>query len=99
MTGISSENGSDVGELPSPQLKDVLRGWYACYEAHRSHFRLNLGNCLALDTRTRKRARYYGNRIARFTTVDPVSTLAENVPDPQRWNRYAYERNNPLKFF
>ena len=25
-------------------------------------------------------------------------TLAENLADPQRWNRYAYVRNNPLRF-
>jgi RHS repeat-associated protein len=43
-------------------------------------------------------ARYYGSRIARFTTVDPVYTWQENILDPQRWNRYAYGRNNPLRF-
>ena len=25
-------------------------------------------------------------------------TLNENIVDPQRWNRYAYVRNNPLRF-
>ena len=43
-------------------------------------------------------ARYYGSKIGRFTTVDPVYTWRENVVDPQRWNRYAYGRNNPLRF-
>lgn len=43
-------------------------------------------------------ARYYGSRIARFTTVDPVYTIQENLVDPQQWNRYAYGRNNPLRF-
>jgi RHS repeat-associated protein len=43
-------------------------------------------------------ARYYGARTARFTTVDPVYTWRENLVDPQRWNRYAYVRNNPLRF-
>ncbi len=46
---------------------------------------------------------YFGARscradIARFTTVDPAMTVAENLVDPQRWNRYAYVRNNPLKY-
>jgi hypothetical protein len=36
--------------------------------------------------------------VGRFTTVDPVVTLAENLADPQRWNRYAYVRNNPLRY-
>jgi RHS repeat-associated protein len=42
-------------------------------------------------------ARYYASRAGRFTTVDPVITLEENLVDPQRWNRYAYVRNNPLR--
>jgi len=43
-------------------------------------------------------ARYYGAEIGRFTTVDPVYTWRENLVDPQRWNRYAYVRNNPLRY-
>ena len=43
-------------------------------------------------------ARYYGSKIGRFTTVDPVYTWRENLVDPQRWNRYAYARNNPLRY-
>jgi RHS repeat-associated protein len=43
-------------------------------------------------------ARYYGSKIGRFTTVDPVYTWNENLLDPQRWNRYAYARNNPLRY-
>jgi RHS repeat-associated protein len=43
-------------------------------------------------------ARYYGARIARFTTVDPIYTWRDNLLDPQRWNRYAYSLNNPLRY-
>jgi len=43
-------------------------------------------------------ARYYGSRIGRFTTTDPVYNWNENLVDPQRWNRYAYGRNNPLRY-
>ena len=25
-------------------------------------------------------------------------TIDKNLVDPQRWNRYAYARNNPLKY-
>jgi RHS repeat-associated protein len=42
--------------------------------------------------------RYYAPKLARFTTIDPVHTWEENLADPQRWNRYAYTRNNPLAF-
>ncbi len=43
-------------------------------------------------------ARYYESQLARFTTIDPALTFAENRVDPQRWNRYAYVRNNPLRY-
>lgn len=43
-------------------------------------------------------ARYCRADVGRFTTVDPVYTWSENLADPQRWNRYAYVRNNPLKY-
>ena len=43
-------------------------------------------------------ARYYGSKIGRFTTIDPVYTWRENLDDAQRWNRYAYVRNNPLRY-
>jgi RHS repeat-associated protein len=43
-------------------------------------------------------ARYYRADLGRFTTVDPVYTWQENLTDPQRWNRYAYVRNNPLRY-
>ena len=43
-------------------------------------------------------ARYYGSKVGRFTTTDPVYTWKENLVDPQRWNRYAYARNNPLRY-
>jgi len=43
-------------------------------------------------------ARYYRPQVGRFTTIDPAMTLDENLVDPQRWNRYAYVLNNPLKY-
>ena len=42
-------------------------------------------------------ARYYRNTWGRFTTVDPI-IVAAAMTDPQQWNRYAYARNNPLKW-
>ena len=30
--------------------------------------------------------------------IDPAMTLKENLEDPQRWNRYTYVRNNPLRY-
>jgi RHS repeat-associated protein len=43
-------------------------------------------------------ARYLRADLGRFTTVDPAMTIKDNLVDPQRWNRYAYVTNNPLKF-
>jgi len=42
-------------------------------------------------------ARYYANGSGRFTTVDPAPDPLR-FADPQRWNRYTYVRNNPLRF-
>jgi RHS repeat-associated protein len=43
-------------------------------------------------------ARYYGSKIGRFTTTDPVVDQKAVMVDPQLWNRYAYGRNNPLRY-
>ena len=43
-------------------------------------------------------ARYYGSKIGRFTTVDPKVNLKASILNPQRWNRYAYGLNSPLRF-
>jgi RHS repeat-associated protein len=43
-------------------------------------------------------ARYYAQQAGRFTSIDPVHAWRENLVDPQRWNRYAYGRNNPLRY-
>lgn len=40
-------------------------------------------------------ARYYGSNIGRFMSPDPGPYVKH---DPQTWNRYAYTRNNPLKY-
>jgi RHS repeat-associated protein len=40
-------------------------------------------------------ARYYDPHIHRFTQPD---TLLPDVYDPQQLNRYAYARNNPIKY-
>jgi RHS repeat-associated protein len=43
-------------------------------------------------------ARYLRATAGRFSTVDPAMTVRDNLPDPQRWNRYAYVRANPLRY-
>jgi len=42
-------------------------------------------------------ARSYASSAGRFTSVDPVLNSTA-VFNPQRWNRYAYAGNNPLRF-
>ncbi len=42
-------------------------------------------------------ARYYSAPVGRFTSPDPYMPSAD-VKDPQSWNRYAYARNNPLRY-
>ena len=42
-------------------------------------------------------ARYLSAGIGRFTTVDTKVDLEQNAANPQRWNRYAYVTNSPLR--
>jgi RHS repeat-associated protein len=41
-------------------------------------------------------ARYYSNLQGRFTSIDPLSSLA--IRNPQSWNRYSYVLNSPLAY-
>jgi RHS repeat-associated protein len=41
-------------------------------------------------------ARYYTATLGRFLSVDPIVPSAA-TRQPQRWNRYAYVANNPMK--
>ena len=43
-------------------------------------------------------ARYFANVQGRFTSADPVFFQKGMLVDPQRYNLYAYARNNPLRF-
>ena len=43
-------------------------------------------------------ARYYSNGLGRFLSVDPVVKRRANSRIPQRWNRYSYALNNPVKY-
>ena len=43
-------------------------------------------------------ARYYRADVGGFTTVDPELNVKDALVEPQRWNRYAYVTNNPLKY-
>ena len=43
-------------------------------------------------------ARYYRANLGRFSTVDPELNIKDALVYPQRWNRYSYVTNNPLKY-
>ncbi|MCU0241667.1 MAG: RHS repeat-associated core domain-containing protein [Vicinamibacteria bacterium] len=43
-------------------------------------------------------ARYYESKSGRFTTTDPITNAKASLVNPQRWNRYAYALNNPLRY-
>jgi RHS repeat-associated protein len=42
-------------------------------------------------------ARFYGSSLGRFTSADEF-WKDSHVGDPQSWNKYAYARNNPLRY-
>ena len=41
-------------------------------------------------------ARYFSGAQGRFTSPDPKLFTARHLANPQKWNKYAYVRNNPL---
>jgi RHS repeat-associated protein len=43
-------------------------------------------------------ARYYSPTAGRFLSVDSALDPSKTLPNPQAWNRYAYVRNNPMRF-
>jgi len=43
-------------------------------------------------------ARYYASGTGTFASADPITADALRIVNPQRWNRYAYAVNNPLKY-
>jgi len=43
-------------------------------------------------------ARYYNGNFGRFLEVDPLLAMESSPSEPQRWNRYTYVINNPLKY-
>jgi len=50
-------------------------------------------------------ARYFSSDQGRFTSPDPIMHPADSevgelvfVSDPQRWNKYSYTNNNPLRY-
>jgi len=42
-------------------------------------------------------ARYFSGAQGRFTSPDPKQ-FPHGITDPQSWNKYAYTRNNPLRY-
>lgn len=43
-------------------------------------------------------ARYYGSSLGRFMQVDPKQFSLRTLANPQKWNKYAYVLNNPLRY-
>ena len=43
-------------------------------------------------------ARYYNPSVGRFLSVDPNVDIEKNASEPQRWNRYSYTTNSPMKY-
>jgi RHS repeat-associated protein len=67
-------------------LNDGVRQQFAGYERD---------NETGLDF---AQARYFSNTQGRFTSTDPLYYQVSMAIDPQRFNLYAYTRNNPLKW-
>src|SRR6266550_9623133 len=44
-------------------------------------------------------ARYDSSQYGRFMTPDPKMPSIRSLVNPQKWNKYAYTINNPLRYF
>jgi RHS repeat-associated protein len=43
-------------------------------------------------------ARYYAPSMSRFLSVDPELNVEGTIAQPQKWNRYSYVLDNPMKY-
>jgi RHS repeat-associated protein len=83
---VVDETAFDACDAPAPDQALVAAVWAGLFGAPAEYASFYFG------------ARYLASELGRFTTVDPVYTWQETLVDPQRWNRYTYVRNNPLKY-
>jgi RHS repeat-associated protein len=44
-------------------------------------------------------ARYYASTMGRWLSPDPGGISLKHLANPQKWNKYAYTINNPLRYF
>lgn len=44
-------------------------------------------------------ARYDSSSIGRFMSPDPKTLTVKQLVNPQKWNKYAYTINNPVRYF
>jgi len=44
-------------------------------------------------------ARYHASTMGRFMSPDPKIPSLKHLVNPQKWNKYAYTINNPLRYF
>jgi RHS repeat-associated protein len=74
--------GEEVAAQPWPAYRFLFTGKERDFETGQDYFG----------------ARYYRANIGRFTTVDPELNIEGSLINPQKWNRYAYVLNNPLRY-
>lgn len=68
----------------------------ARFAGHRRDFLGSL-NVDSTDYLDNMHARYYDPNLGRFLSVDPTIDLEQNSHLPQRWNRYSYTLNDPIR--
>src|SRR5262249_40753134 len=97
---ITTDNGVIVGKHTyypfgaemnlTPQESPAVRMKFTAHERD-----LFAGDNTSVDY---MHARFYNSNLGRFLSVDPNVDVEKNLPEPQRWNRYAYVTNNPLQY-
>jgi RHS repeat-associated protein len=82
--------GAELVVTPAESPVEALK-----FTGHERDTLTGLGAAHTLDY---MHARFGSAMLGRFMSVDPVLASAASVRQPQRWNRYVYTANNPIKF-
>jgi hypothetical protein len=101
----------DGASMPRASMLDRASEYASAFAAPLTETRIRVSDVLALFERpvpsplNRALHQAYADvsttnasGLAGFLSVDPAMDVAKNMAEPQRWNRYSYVTNNPMKY-
>jgi RHS repeat-associated protein len=87
------------GREVTPNNTELTTGFYRIDPVHfTGHERdYNDSSADSTDYLDYMHARYYNGNVGRFLSVDPNLNASKSMAAPQRWNRYVYADNSPVR--